>query len=115
MTIIIRIITGVIQDKDNNSYDHVVIVYALLAITAVIVSISLLVFSFRSIDLGNLQWTRKQRISRGDLWNERRERFYGKNGHRNRIISKICFGSLLILILGGWAAYIWGAVTGNNG
>jgi len=38
MSIIIRIITGVLQDNDNNSYDHVVIVYVILASGSVLVA-----------------------------------------------------------------------------
>lgn len=114
MNIIVRVITGAIQDADNDSYDHVVIVYVVLAAASVLVSILLIALSWWSIDLGNLQWTRKQRIANGDLWNERKRAFYEDNGARNKAISKICFGALILLILGSWSAYFWGVATGNN-
>ncbi|KXH30290.1 major facilitator superfamily transporter [Colletotrichum simmondsii] len=114
MNIIVRVITGAIQDADNDSYDHVVIVYAVLAAASVLVSIMLGVLSWWSIDLGNLQWTRKQRRANGELWNERKRAFYEDNGARNKRISMICFGSLVMLILGAWSAYFWGVATGNN-
>ncbi|KAG6357355.1 hypothetical protein INS49_013231 [Diaporthe citri] len=114
MNIIVRVITGAIQDADNDSYDHVVIVYVVLAAASVLVSIMLVALSWWSVDLGNLQWTRKQRIAHGELWNERKRAFYEDNGARNKIISKTCFGTLIMLILGSWSAYFWGVATGNN-
>ncbi|KAF3809673.1 hypothetical protein GCG54_00012962 [Colletotrichum gloeosporioides] len=114
MNIIVRIITGAIQDADNDSYEHVVIVYVILAAASVLVAIALIGLSWWSVDLGNLQWTRKQRIANGDLWNERKRAFHEENGARNKLISKVCFGGLVLLILGAWAAYFWGVATGNN-
>ncbi|KAF9872097.1 major facilitator superfamily transporter [Colletotrichum karsti] len=114
MNIIVRVVTGAIQDADNDSYDHVVVVYVILAAAAVAVSVMLIFLSWWSIDLGNLQWTRKQRIANGDLWNERKRSFHEENGARNKTISKACFGGLIVLILGSWSAYFWGVATGNN-
>lgn len=114
MNIIINLITGRIQDADNNSYDRVVIVYVVLAAGSVVVSLGLIVLSTISVDLRRLQWTRKQRIRNGPLIVERMERFLGANGAKNRKISLYCFGALCTLTLGSWAAYIWGAATGNN-
>lgn len=114
MNIIVRVITGVIQDRDNNSYDNVVVVYTILAGTSVAVSIALAGLSWWSVDLGHLQWTRKTRIARGAILNERKELFYGKHGQRNKTLSKSCFGALLLLIAGSWCAYFWGLATGNH-
>lgn len=115
MNIVVRVITGAIQDRDNNLYDNVTIVYVVLAGCSVAVSILLILLSWKSVDLGHLQWTRKQRIARGTLINERRRRFYEVNGAKNEMISKICFGSCMLLVLGSWCAYFWGVATGNNG
>ncbi|KFZ00644.1 hypothetical protein V501_10592 [Pseudogymnoascus sp. VKM F-4519 (FW-2642)] len=114
MNIIVNLITGRIQDADNDSYDRVVIVYVALAAGSVVVSIGLIVLSSISIDLRRLQWTRKQRLRNGHLIVERKERFLGENGAKNRKISLCCFGALCALSLGSWVAYIWGAATGNN-
>jgi hypothetical protein len=46
--------------------------------------------------------------------NERKAHFHGSAGERGRAISKACFLVLLVYVLGSWAAWIWGAVTGNN-
>ncbi|KAG8163091.1 hypothetical protein KVR01_007569 [Diaporthe batatas] len=113
-SMIVRIITGAIQDADNDSYDHVVIVYVVLAAGAVLVTTMLVVLLRWSVDLGSLQWTRKQRIANGKLWNERKRAFYEENGARNRNISKICFACLILLILGSWSAYFWGMATKNT-
>ncbi|KAI0746262.1 MFS transporter [Daedaleopsis nitida] len=115
MTIITRILTGVIQDRDHNSYDRVVVVYVVLAAGSVVVAAALFALSFWSVDLGLLQWTKKQRLRKGHVINERRERFdSGEEGRRNRRISMVFFSALLCLILGAWAAYFWGIATGHN-
>lgn len=114
MNIIIRVVTGAIQDADDNAYTRVTIVYIFFAICSLCVSSILLVTTFYNIDLGRLQWTRKQRLARGHIINERREKFETTDGPRNAKVSKICFCSLLCLVLGAWIAYFWGVATGNN-
>ena len=115
MTIIVRIVTGVIQDRDNNSYDNVVVGYVVLAAGSVIVALAMFVYSFWNLDLGRLQWTKKQRMARGSIINDRRDAFAaGKEGERNRKISLTLFVFLIFFILGAWAAYFWGVATGNN-
>lgn len=103
-----------IQDRDNNSYDRVSIFYSAWAAAAAAVSILLVVLSMKSIDLRRLQWTRKQRIAKGAIINERNRRFHEEDGEKNRKVSRICFGSLIVLILGAWSAYFWGVATGNS-
>lgn len=72
------------------------------------------------VDIGRLQWTRKQRLRRGDMMNERKlivsggEEGNGIQGQKMKKLSKICFGMLMCLVLGGWIAYFWGVATGNN-
>lgn len=114
MNIIINLVTGRIQDADNDSYDRVVIVYVVLAAGSVVVSLGLIFLSTISVDLRRLQWTRKQRIRNGPLIVSRMERFLEENGAKNRKISLCCFGALCCLTVGAWIAYIWGAATGNN-
>lgn len=114
MNIIINLVTGRIQDADNDSYDRVVIVYVVLAAGSVVVSLGLIFLSTISVDLRRLQWTRKQRIRNGPLIVARMERFLEENGAKNRKISLCCFGALCCLTVGAWIAYIWGAATGNN-
>lgn len=115
MNIIIRIITGIIQDRDNNSYDNVVIVYVVLAAGSVVVAAALVACGVFNPDIGHLQWTRKNRLIKGDLINERKEAFArGDQGRKNRRVSITLFTALLFLIAGAWAAYFWGVATGNN-
>jgi hypothetical protein len=114
MNIIVRLITGRIQDADNNSYDRVTIVYSVLAIASVVVAVLLAIAAWMTVDMGHLQWTRKVRIARGETLNERREVFYGKDGPRNRRISIASFCFLIALVLGSWCAYFWGVATRNN-
>ncbi|RAQ98996.1 mfs transporter [Stemphylium lycopersici] len=115
MNIIIRIVTGVIQDRDNNSYDNVVIVYVILAAGSVVVASVLVACGFFNPDLGHLQWTRKQRIAKGKVINERKAEFsQGSRGENNKKISMTLFITLLFLIAGAWVAYFWGVATGNN-
>lgn len=114
MNIIVRVITGKIQDSDNNSYDRVTIVYVVLAGCSVVVSLLLSCLSWRTVDLGHLQWSRKKRIARGTDWNERKEVFYGRNKEKNLKTSLWCFVALIVLILGSWCGYFWGVATGKN-
>jgi hypothetical protein len=115
MNIIIRIVTGVIQDRDKNSYDNVVVIYVALAAGSVAVAIGLLACSFWHTDAKILQWTKKQRSRNGEMINERREASEsGTDGLRNRKVGLGSFVALLFLMAGAWAAYFWGVATGNN-
>ncbi|CAG8080790.1 unnamed protein product [Penicillium olsonii] len=114
MSIIIRIITGALQDADDNSYRRVVQVYLVLGAGATIVGMALLVGTFFTDNLALLQWTRKKRLSSGAEIIERiRERSLVTDWRRTRATSTVAFGALILLVLGSWVAYIWGAVTGN--
>ncbi|KAJ4094131.1 hypothetical protein NW760_014437 [Fusarium oxysporum] len=112
--IIIRIITGVIQDADDGSYDRVTIVYVFLATASTVVCLAMLIGTFWAPDLQILQFSRKQRILRGDMINDRKAKSQGPTGKKARMISKVCFAALFVYVLGSWAAWIWGAATGNN-
>ncbi|KAF4445771.1 hypothetical protein F53441_10520 [Fusarium austroafricanum] len=112
--IIIRIVTGVIQDADGGSYDRVTIVYVFLATASTVVSLAMLIGCFWVSDLQILQFTRKQRIRFGGLINDRKEKSQGPTGKTARAISKACFVALFLYVLGSWAAWIWGAATGHN-
>jgi len=112
MNIIVRIVTGVIQDRDNNSYDRVVVIYVFLAAGAVVVSAALLLASFLTLDVAKLQWTKKQRMRKGDLINQRKEEVERRGG----IVKGgfLPFVALALLMMGGWSAYFWGVATNNN-
>jgi hypothetical protein len=115
MNIIIRIVTGVIQDRDHNSYRNVVVIYVVLAASSVVVACALLACSFWHTDAKILQWTKKQRSRNGELINERKEASEtGTDGLRNRKVGLGLFVALIFLIAGAWAAYFWGVATGNN-
>ncbi|XHF98515.1 hypothetical protein AWENTII_002062 [Aspergillus wentii] len=115
MSIIVRIITGALQDADNDSYRRVVRVYLFLGAAAMVVGLGLLIGSTVSDNLAPLQWTRKRRLTSGaEIIQAMRERSLVTNKRRTMRISTVCFGALMLLTLGSWAAYIWGAVTGHN-
>lgn len=115
MSIIIRIITGALQDADDNSYRRVIQVYLVLGAGATVVGVSILVGTFLTDNLALLQWTRKKRMTSGAEIIERiRERSLVTDWRRTRRISMVSFGALIVLVLGSWVAYIWGAVTGHN-
>ena len=101
-----------IQDADNNSYNKVVILYLALASCSLFVSITLGLLAYFSVNLSALQWSRKQRQARAEKLLEMKRAFYEIKAPQNRLISRTCFGLLICLLLGGWSAYIWGAVTG---
>ncbi|KJR86265.1 MFS transporter [Sporothrix schenckii 1099-18] len=118
MNIIMRIVTGVIQDHDNDTYNHVVIVYAALAAGAVVVGLSLVALALPWASpgsLGRLQWTRKQRFARGAAINAQREAFEtNSRAGANRQLSLALFGALSLLTVGAWVCYFWGVATGHN-
>ncbi|KAL4775749.1 putative MFS transporter [Aspergillus nidulans var. acristatus] len=115
MNIIVRIITGALQDADNDSYDRVVRVYLFLAAASVVVGLAILVGSLTNESLRPLQWTRKRRMTVGAEHIEKQREWHLVTCYnRSRVISLCCFCALMMLVLGGWVAYIWGAVTGNN-
>lgn len=114
MSIIIRIITGALQDADNDSYRRVVIVYLVLAAASAVVGLAILAGSLTNENLAPLQWTRKQRITRGEEIIRIRDKHLVTYYNRSRKISFSCFSALMLLTVGSWAAYIWGAVTGHN-
>lgn len=114
MNSIVAIAAGVIQDASDNSYDKVIILYMALSAGSLLATLILLGFSFSTTGIGSLQWTRKQRFAKKDLLNDRIRAFYNQEFAKNRLISKICFSMVMVLMLGGWTAFIWGAATGNN-
>lgn len=114
MSIIIRIITGALQDADNDSYRRVVRVYLLLAAGSVVVGLAILIGAWVSENLAPLQWTCKQRLSRGEDLVKIREKHLVAHYQRSRRISAACFSALMLLTVGSWVAYIWGAATGHN-
>jgi nitrate/nitrite transporter NarK len=115
MNIIVRIVTGVIQDRDNNSYDNVVVVYVVLAAASVVVACALFACSFWHVDAKILQWTKKQRSRNGDVINKRKEiSETGVDGMKTRKHGLALFVVLLCLIAGAWVAYFWGVATGHN-
>jgi len=114
MSIIIRIITGALQDADNDSYRRVVRVYLFLAAGSVAVGLAILVGAIFSENLAPLQWTRKQRIARGEDIVMLREKHLVTHYERSRWVAVICFAALMLVTAGSWMAYIWGAVTGHN-
>lgn len=112
MNVGIRILCGVIQDQDNNSYDRVVVVYVFLASGAVVVSVALIVASFLTLDVAKLQWTKKQRMIKGHLINQRKEEVERRGGVvKGGFLPFVAVG---VLMLGGWSAYFWGLATNNN-
>jgi hypothetical protein len=128
MNIVVRIVTGVLQDRSptSNPYLKVTPVYVVLSVLSLVVSsilVSLFLLSKTSkkfeklyVDIGCLQWTRKQRLRMGEAINGRKEIVGGaeQEGRQMRRVSMVCFGSLALLVIGSWAAYFWGVAMGNN-
>lgn len=141
MNIIVRITTGVLQDASpaSDPYKKVTPVYVALSIASLAVSLLLIClyclslvgggkFESMYVDIGRLQWTRKQRLQKGELIMERKEMVgggeevdlggneggMGKEGKKMRKISMGCFIGLGFLVAGSWCAYFWGVATGNN-
>jgi hypothetical protein len=145
INIIVRIVTGVLQDQSpaSNPYKKVTPVYVVLSVCSFAVAILMMIIYFLSkfssstfisnlhVDIGRLQWTRKQRIENGEII-KRRKRIVGLGDddsvdgveegtdeeRRERAamakFSQGAFSALILLVLGSWAAYFWGVATGHN-
>ncbi|KAM5380855.1 hypothetical protein ACJZ2D_003379 [Fusarium nematophilum] len=115
MTIIVGLLAGVIQDRDDNSYDNVVILYVTLAAGSVLVAAIMIFLGYMSDFIGFLQWSRKKRVLNGHVINAKKEEFEtDENAGRNRKLGLVNFIAVILLILGAWAAYFWGIGTGNT-
>ncbi|KKK14386.1 hypothetical protein P175DRAFT_0456383 [Aspergillus ochraceoroseus IBT 24754] len=115
MNIIIRIVTGALQDADHNSYRRVVQVYLFLAAVAVAVGLAILIGSYVFDELSIIQWTRKKRLASGaEIIQELKEKNLVTHPERTRRTAMAGFAFIMLLVAGGWVAYIWGAVTGHN-
>ena len=115
MTIIVGIIAGVIQDRDDNSYDKVIILYVVLAAGSVVVGAFMVLLSFKTDFMKLLQWSRKRRVLNGKVIVTKKEEFEtNKYAEWNRRLSLANFVAVIILVLGAWTAYFWGLATGNN-
>ncbi|KAM0549494.1 hypothetical protein ACHAPJ_009310 [Fusarium lateritium] len=115
MTIIVGVIAGVIQDRNNNDYDNVTILYVTLAAGSVVVAAVMIALGYMSELIGHLQWSRKKRVANGAVINAEKHEFESnENAERHRKLGLINFSAVIVLILGAWAAYFWGLATGNN-
>ncbi|KAI0032777.1 hypothetical protein K488DRAFT_78274 [Vararia minispora EC-137] len=72
LSIIVRVVVGLVQDHDSDGSNDVIGVYAFLATRSPFVRPTLPVAGCFSVDLGRLQWT-KQRLFNGELISEQRE------------------------------------------
>lgn len=117
MNIIVRIIAGVLQDADNDTYRRATRLYLFLAAASAVVAVGLIVawFFSKSVDLRIFMWTRKQRLTHGAEINARREEEEsGKGRVLDRRVSIFALTFLSFLTIGGWIAYFWGVATGHN-
>ncbi|CEL01359.1 hypothetical protein ASPCAL00943 [Aspergillus calidoustus] len=115
MNIIIRIITGALQDADGDSYRRVVQVYLFQGAAGLAIGLGIFVGSFFAAELDLLQWTRWKRLSQGpEIIQGLKERNLVLNPRRTKRIAITGFACIMALTVGGWVAYIWGAVTGHN-
>ncbi|KAJ4124740.1 hypothetical protein NW765_014267 [Fusarium oxysporum] len=98
MTIIVSLIAGVLQDRDENNLRqrH----YSL---------------RFATDFIGQLQWSRKKRVENGHIINAKKQEFESE-GHaeKHKKLGVINFSAVIVLILGAWVAYFWGLATKNT-
>jgi len=115
MTIIVDIVAGVIQDRDNNSYNNVIILYVVLAAGSVVVGALMVILGYLSNLIAFLQWSRKKRVLNGQVVNDEKKAFETDGrADWNRKLSTINFGAVIALVLGAWVAYFWAIATGHN-
>ncbi|KAF4943410.1 hypothetical protein FGADI_13437 [Fusarium gaditjirri] len=112
MTIIVSLISGVIQDRDENKYNNVTILYVTLAAGSVVVAATMIALGFSTDFIGQLQWSRKKRVKNGHIINAKKQEFESE-GHaeKHKKWGVINFSAVIVLILGAWVAYFWGLAT----
>ncbi|CCT63551.1 related to MFS transporter [Fusarium fujikuroi] len=115
MEVIISLIAGVLQDRDDNKYYRVTILYVVLAASCVLVACLMLALGLATDNMGKLQWSRKKRVKNGHVINAKRQESESE-GHaeKQRMLNIINFSAVLLLILGAWVSYLWGLVTKQN-
>ncbi|KAF5708526.1 hypothetical protein FMUND_10545 [Fusarium mundagurra] len=113
MTIIVSLIAGVLQDRDENNYDNVTILYVTLAAGSVVVAGIMIALGFATDFIGQLQWSRKKRVANGHIINEKKREFEG-HAEKHKKLGVINFSAVIVLILGAWVAYFWGLATKNT-
>lgn len=115
MTIIVGVISGVIQDRNDNSYDEVTVLYATMAAGSVVVGSIILALGFASDVMGHLQWSRKKRVENGHVIVAKKEEAESEGrAEWSRKLGMVNFGAVVVLILGAWVAYFWGLATKNT-
>jgi MFS family permease len=115
MTIIVGVIAGAIQDRDNDSYKNVTVLYVTLAAGSVVVAAIMMIIGHMTDTIGFLQWSRKKRVNNGHIINTKKEEYESSDrAEWHRKLGVINFGAVIVLILGSWAAYFWGLATGNH-
>lgn len=115
MTIIVGVIAGAIQDRDNDSYKNVTVLYVTLAAGSVVVAAIMMIIGYMTDTIGFLQWSRKKRVNNGHIINTKKEEYESsERAEWHRKLGLINFGAVIVLILGSWAAYFWGLATGNH-
>ncbi|KAF5711309.1 major facilitator superfamily transporter [Fusarium globosum] len=115
MEVMVNLIAGVLQDRDDNKYYKVTILYVVLAAGCVLVACVMLGLGFATDNMGKLQWSRKKRVENGHVINARRqESESGSHAEKQRMLNIINFSVVLFLILGAWVSYLWGLVTKQN-
>lgn len=115
MTIIVGVIAGAIQDRDNDSYKNVTVLYVTLAAGSVVVAAIMIICAYMTDTIGFLQWSRKKRVNNGHIINTKKEEYESsERAEWHRKLGLINFGAVIVLVLGAWAAYFWGLATGNH-
>ncbi|KAG4253004.1 hypothetical protein FPRO03_08453 [Fusarium proliferatum] len=115
MEVMVNLIAGVLQDRDDNKYYRVTILYVVLAASCVLVACVMLGLGFATDNMGKLQWSRKKRVKNGHVINaKRQESESGSHAEKQRMLNIINFSVVLFLILGAWVSYLWGLVTKQN-
>ncbi|KAF9770427.1 hypothetical protein IL306_012051 [Fusarium sp. DS 682] len=107
MDVIISLIAGVLQDRDENKYYKVIILYVTLTAGSVIVASIMLALGFATDNIGKLQWSRKKRVKNGHIINAKRQESESEGYIEKHIILNIInFSAVILLILGAWVAYL---------
>ncbi|EOD43208.1 putative mfs transporter protein [Neofusicoccum parvum UCRNP2] len=107
VNLIVRVVIGVIQDRDDGGYQVVILVYLALGIGAALTAGAMIVGARTTVDLGRFQWSRKQRAARGEEIAARTKLLDEQLAIRKNRLSVAACGAVCVVVCGAVASYIY--------
>ncbi|KAF4303508.1 putative mfs transporter protein [Botryosphaeria dothidea] len=110
VALIVRVGIGILQDRDHDGYQNVIIVYLVLAIGSLLTGIAMIIGSMFTLDLGRFQWSKKKRAARGEEIAARTRLEDDKLSVGRSKFNFMACSTAFTFLLGAIAAYIYACI-----